>query len=198
MTTPTPDEPRRGRPRDPDADQRILDAAVRLLLDRGAQAMTVDAVAELAGVGKATVYRRWPSKDDLAFAAVEGLFTQEVRVPDTGSLLGDITDVYRDLLRLASGPDGDAFFRTAAVEAGRDNRIRDLYRISLANRLEVSNVIFDRAIDRGELDPDVDRQLFFDWPAGVLLLRILTGVPVPGVEEAGELARVTLYGFARR
>ncbi|PSL05873.1 TetR family transcriptional regulator [Haloactinopolyspora alba] len=192
------DEPRRGRPRDPDAGQRILDAAVQVLLERGAQAMTVDAVAERAGVGKATVYRRWASKDDLAYAAVAALFDQEVHVPDTGSLLGDITEVFRDLLQLTTRPDGAAFFRTAAVEAGRDSRIAELYRVTLANRLMTSNVIFDRAVERGELDPDVDRQMLFDWPAGILLLRILTATPLPRPEDAEEMARLTLYGFARR
>lgn len=196
-TPPTGGEPRRGRPRDPAADQRILAAAVRQLLDRGAQAMTVDAVAEAAGVGKATVYRRWASKDDLAYAAVAALLDQEVHVPDTGSLLGDMTEVYRDLLMLARRPDGEAFFRTAAAEAARDPRIAELYRVSLANRLKTSNIIFDRAVERGELAPDVDRQMFFDWPAGILMFRILVAVPLPHPDEAEKLARLTLYGFAR-
>lgn len=194
MTAPA--EPRRGRPRDPDADVRIREAAASLLLERGVDGMTVDAVAERAGVGKATVYRRWSSKDSLALAAVEALLGLEVRVPDTGSLLGDLTEVYEDLLRLAGDDEGRAFFRLAAAEAGRDPRVGELYRISLANRLEVSGVIFDRAIARGELASDVDRQLVFDWPAGVIIMRILTNVPVPGVDEAAALARATIHGFA--
>src|SRR5690606_20270020 len=156
--------------------------------------MTVDSVAEAAGVGKATVYRRWSSKDDLAYAAVAALLDQEVHVPDTGSLLGDMTEVYRDLLMLARRPDGEAFFRTAAAEAARDPRIAELYRVSLANRLKTSNIIFDRAVERGELAPDVDRQMFFDWPAGIMMFRILVAVPLPHPDEAEKLARLTLYG----
>lgn len=198
MTTPEnpAEEPRRGRPRDPEADHRIMGAAVRLLLERGADAMTVDDVAEAAGVGKATVYRRWATKDELAYAAVSELIDIEVLVPDTGSLLDDITEIYRALFEMANRPDGEAFFRAAAAEAARDPRIAELYRSSLANRLRTSNIIFDRAIARGELSPDVDRQMFFDWPAGIMMLRILTRAPMPHPDEAHELARLTLYGFA--
>ncbi|RIQ26081.1 TetR/AcrR family transcriptional regulator [Jiangella rhizosphaerae] len=193
-----PAEPRRGRPRDPEADRRIQEAAAGLLLERGIDGMTVDAVAERAGVGKATLYRRWASKDELALAAAEALFGLEVRVPDTGTLLGDLTEVYTDLLRLAGSAEGRAFFQRAATEAGRDPRIGELYRLSLAHRLAEVDAIFDRAIARGELPPDVDRQLMFDWPAGVIIMRILTGVPLPGVDEAATLARATIYGFGAR
>ncbi|SDU77346.1 TetR/AcrR family transcriptional regulator [Jiangella alkaliphila] len=191
-------EPRRGRPRDPEADRRIREAAAGLLLEHGIDGMTVDAVAERAGVGKATLYRRWASKDELALAAAEALFGLEVRVPDTGTLLGDLTEVYTDLLRLAGGAEGRAFFRLAATEAGRDPRVGELYRISLGNRLAEAGVIFDRAIARGELPPDVDRQLMFDWPAGVILMRVLTGIRLPSVDEAAALARATVYGFGAR
>ncbi|PZF83251.1 TetR/AcrR family transcriptional regulator [Jiangella anatolica] len=192
------DEPRRGRPRDPEADRRIREAAAGLLLERGVDGMTVDAVAERAGVGKATLYRRWASKDELALAAAETLFALEVRVPDTGTLLGDLTEVYTDILRLAGSDDGRAFFRLAATEAGRDPRVGELYRASLATRLAESGAVFDRAIDRGELPPDADRQLMFDWFAGVIVLRILTNVALPRPEDAETLARTTIYGFGAR
>ncbi|WP_116948214.1 TetR/AcrR family transcriptional regulator [Jiangella endophytica] len=191
-------EPRRGRPRDPEADRRIREAAAGLLLERGIDGMTVDAVAERAGVGKATLYRRWSGKDELVLAAAEALFALEVRVPDTGTLLGDLTEVYTDLLRLAGSDEGRAFFRLAATEAGRDPRMGELYRISLAGRLAEVSEIFDRAIGRGELPPDVDRQLMFDWPAGVIVMRILTDMPLPGVDEAAAMAHATVHGFGAR
>lgn len=191
------EEPRRGRPRDPAADDRIRQAAAQLLLEHGVDGTTVDAVAERAGVGKATVYRRWASKDDLALAAIETLLLREVQVPDTGSLRGDLTQVYRDLLTLASGAEGHAFFRLAAAEAVRDPRIAALYRESLGRRLELCAPIFDRAVERGELDAGADRQLMFDWPAGVIVLRVLIGSPLPNLEDAATLAEATLRGFAR-
>src|SRR5688572_25806119 len=67
----------RGRPRDPETDAKITRAASELLLLRGFDKTTVDEVAARAGVGKATVYRRWPSKEDLAFAAMQSLYSDE-------------------------------------------------------------------------------------------------------------------------
>ena len=69
---------KRGRPRDPEADDRILAAASALILLRGFDSMTVDEVAARAGVGKATVYRRWAAKEDLAVAAMEQLYRDEM------------------------------------------------------------------------------------------------------------------------
>ena len=71
---------KRGRPRDPEADGRILAAASSLILLRGFDSMTVDEVATNAGVGKATVYRRWARKEDLAVAAMEQLYRDEMPV----------------------------------------------------------------------------------------------------------------------
>lgn len=189
--------PRRGRPRDPGVDTRIRDAAVRLLRERGVDGMTIDAVAERAAVSKATVYRRWTSKDDLAMDALEALLDDEVRVPDTGSLLGDLTELYEDLLRLAADGDG-GFYRVAAAEAARDQRIAELYRRSLARRHRACDVMFDRAVGRGELAPDADRQLIADWPAGLILMRVLTNMPLPAIEDAAALAYATLHGLTQR
>ena len=79
-----------GRPRDPETEQRILDAALRLLAEEGYSRMSLDGVAAEAGVSKPTIYRRWSSKADLATAALRGIQTAEPR-PDTGSTVGDLT-----------------------------------------------------------------------------------------------------------
>lgn len=189
-------EIRPGRPRDPGVDDRIRGAAAELLLERGMDGTTVDAVAERAGVGKASVYRRWSGKDELALAAFDALVEREVPQPDTGSFEADLTQIIADLLELASGPGGESFFRLAAAESARDPRIADIYRRSLASRLEHCAGTFDRAIERGELHPDVDRQTMFDWPLGLILVRVLIGSGPPAVSEANWLARATIEGMA--
>ena len=86
--------PRRpGRRRDDSKDDVILEAARELIAERGYEGMTMDAVAERAGTGKATVYRRWPSKVELTVDAVicgRQIVLTVDDVPDTGSLRGDL------------------------------------------------------------------------------------------------------------
>jgi AcrR family transcriptional regulator len=66
-------EPRRGRPRSSEADRAIVDAALELLVEEGINALSMEAVAARAGVGKATIYRRWPGKDALVRDALTSL-----------------------------------------------------------------------------------------------------------------------------
>src|SRR5690348_3843840 len=87
----TTDSVRRGpgRPRSPQADHAILDATISLLSEGGYDALTMEKVAARAGVGKATVYRRWGSKVDLAVDALRASIA-EVEVPSCGSLRDDL------------------------------------------------------------------------------------------------------------
>ena len=80
----------RGRPRSQEADRAILTAAVELLAERGLAAMSIEEVAARAGVGKTTIYRRWPSKGLLALDAFVASFREEQPLPDTGTLRGDL------------------------------------------------------------------------------------------------------------
>ena len=79
-----------GRPRDERADRAILSATLVLLAMDGVHDLRVDDVAGRAGVGKATIYRRYRSKDELVTAAIAGLVS-EITVPDTGQTRGAIS-----------------------------------------------------------------------------------------------------------
>ena len=82
----------RGRPRSEPARQAILAAATDLLLTRGVSAVSMDAIAERAGVSKATIYRWWPTKETLALDALyDQLSEPSAEPPDTGILAGDLT-----------------------------------------------------------------------------------------------------------
>jgi AcrR family transcriptional regulator len=189
---------RRGRPRDPDAAGRIKAAAADLLLERGYERMTVDDVAERAGVGKATVYRRWPSKDELAYDALAALLDVEVPTPDTGSMAGDLTQVYADLITFLGTPRGLNFLRLAASESGRDERIGALYRQAVERRIEMSMPSFQRAIERGEVRADADLSAVCEAVLGVLVLRALIGSPLPTIEDIPRMVALTLDGIRGR
>jgi AcrR family transcriptional regulator len=184
----------RGRPRDPETDERITTAAARLLLQRGFDRTTVDDVAALAGVGKATVYRRWPSKEDLAVAAMESLYSAEMPEPDTGSIRTDLVASYRSALAFVNTPGGAAFLRTGIAESVRDDRIAALHRTSTERREEHSRITFQRAIERGEVRPDIDVDAAVQWLGGLLALRAITHRPMPPVEDAEKLVEFTLRG----
>src|SRR5689334_25316251 len=126
--------PRRGRPRDPEAEPRIRRYAVQLLLERGFDGMTVDDVADAAGVGKATIYRRWASKEELANDAMADLFDFEIPDADTGSIEGDLRKVYRDALTFVNSAEGVALVRLAVTEMNRDEQFAVFYRKCLGRR----------------------------------------------------------------
>lgn len=193
LRTNSQERPRRGRPRDPDAAPRIRQIAIQLLLERGYDRMTVDDVAEAAGVGKATIYRRWPSKEQLANDAMAELFDIEVPDADTGSIAGDLRQVYRNALTFVDGEQGVALIRLAVTEANRDEQIAGLYRSFLDRRIALTQDALDRARRRGEpIHPAADPTMMVQWLAGVLVVRSITGEPMPSPKDADHLADMTL------
>lgn len=189
---------RRGRPRDPEAAHRIKAAAADLLLERGFERVTVDDVAERARVGKATVYRRWPSKDDLVYDALADLLDVEVPAPDTGSITGDLTRMYADLIDFLGTPRGVRFLRLAATESGRDPRIGALYRQAIAQRIDLTRKCFEGAIERGEIRPDTDIAAVAERVLGLFVLRALVGSPMPTEADIPAMVGLTLDGIRAR
>jgi len=185
---------RRGRPRDPSTDEHIVAAAAELMLSRGFDKMTVDDVATRAGVGKATVYRRWPSKDDLAVAAMEQVYGVEVPEPDTGSVEGDLRQCYRDVLGSVSSTRGRDLLRASITESLRDDRIAELYRDASQRREALTRRTLERAIDRGEVRRDADLDVLAQWLSGLLAFRVVTQRPLPTVEDVDTLVELTLRG----
>lgn len=188
----------RGRPRDPETDERITTAAAELLLQRGFDRTTVDDVAARAGVGKATVYRRWPSKEDLAVAAMETLYNVEMPEPDTGDIRRDLTESYRSVLAFVNTRDGAAFLRTSIAESVRDDRIAALHRESTERREDASRVTLERAIKRGQVRADIDIDSAIQWLGGLLAIRAITHRPMPSVDDADVLVEFTLRGIEIR
>ncbi|GAB2668718.1 TetR/AcrR family transcriptional regulator [Kribbella swartbergensis] len=185
--------PRRGRPRDPDAEPRIRRYTVQLLLERGFDGMTVDDVAEAAGVGKATIYRRWASKEQLANDALADLFDIEIPDADTGSIEGDLRQVYTDALAFVNSKEGLALVRLAVSEANRDERSAAIYREFLNRRIQLTQAALDRARARGEpIRSNVDPVLMVHWLAGVFVIRALTGEPMPTPEDGDRLLQFTM------
>ena len=169
------------------------------MLLRGYDRTTVDDVAARAGVGKATVYRRWPSKEDLAVAAMETLYSAEMPEPDTGSVESDLAASYRSVLAFVNTPEGEAFLRTSIAESVRDDRIAALYRSSTERREEQTPAPPSSAPSRAARSGRTSTSTAaVQWLGGLLALRAITNRPMPKVEDADALVEFTLRGVLKR
>jgi AcrR family transcriptional regulator len=171
MVTGTSDAARRrGRPRSAAADDAILAAARSLLETGGYEAVTMEAVAARAGVGKTTVYRRYGNRAELVADAVMGVLAAVVPVVDRGSLRADLAVVLAGLTGPASPRTADVMLRLATESLG-DERTRTILNDRLlTHRRTVVAAILDRARARGELTRPVDPETVIDLVGGALLL----------------------------
>lgn len=159
--------PRRGRPRDPGVDEAVLAAALELLAEAGFARLTMEQVAARAGVGKASLYLRWPNKVALVAEAIQRRSGVVPDVPDTGTLPGDMRAFLRALLRTF----GTASRAMAAVvgEVNNHPELRKSWRHSLAAALtDCVREIVERAVARGELPATTDLDLLSMLPVTVL------------------------------
>jgi len=167
----------RGRPRSEKAHKAILDAAAELLLARGLSAVSMDAVAERAGVSKATIYRWWPTKETLA---LDALYTEWATVGpsprDTGSLRSDLLALLRPWARLTSSRPYGRVIAALITEAQTDPVFATEYRQRVVEpRRDQARAIFRRAIERGEIPPDTNIEVALDLLYGPLYHRLLHG-----------------------
>jgi len=187
----------RGRPRDAGLDARIRAAALDLVMERGAEGTTMDAVAERAGVGKASVYRRWAGKDDLVLDAVDRLVRTEIPIPDTGDLRTDLTQAVRDLLRFAATPIGGHLL-TLLTEGVRNPALARVQQQVWARQLALAAPPLARARARGDLHPDVTDETVLDFLIGPILSRRVTDRPIPPEKDAEAIVDLLLRGLAPR
>jgi AcrR family transcriptional regulator len=158
---------RRGRPRDPELDEVILDAAVDLLGEVGYARLTMDLIARRAGVSKASLYLRWPSKIPLVAQAVRHRTGIVPEIPNTGSLPGDMRAFLQALLSAKRG--GERAVSAISGEVNSNPELREAWRRGLAGTLVASiQTIVARAVDRGEIAATSDVELLSVLPLAVL------------------------------
>ncbi len=168
----SPETPRRGRPRSVEADQAILAATLDLASEVGITGMSMDDVAHRAGVSKATIYRRWCSKESLVLDALRSAALPFDDV-DSGALQSDLDLYVGELIRrFGNGPMNDVLPHLIEVSC-HDDTIRS----SLDDYIRVRRVplrtILTRAIERGELSPDTDIDVTIDTLIGAFVYRRL-------------------------
>jgi AcrR family transcriptional regulator len=168
--------PQRGRPRSLEADRAILTAAAELLAARGLGGMSIEEVAARAGVGKATIYRRWPSKGLLALDAFVVSFRAEQPLPDTGSLRGDLLSALRLWVRAVTSTPVGRLLASLIAEAQHDPELHAAWRDRVLEPLRTQHrIMLERAVARGEISPSVDKEVVLDLFFGAAQHRLLLG-----------------------
>jgi AcrR family transcriptional regulator len=172
----TPTAPQRGRPRSEKARQAILHAAAELLVDHGLDAVSMDTVAERAGVSKATIYRWWPTKETLALDALHHEWSGEIDDPDTGTLSGDLLALLHPWARLVVSRPYARIIAALLTKAHSDPVFAADYLAHLITpRRDRARPAFDRALERGEIGPDAPVEVALDLVYGALYHRLLHG-----------------------
>ena len=176
---------RPGRPRSVEADRAIIVATIRMLAEHGFDGLTMEGVASEAGVGKATLYRRWPSKADLVLDAIRSMKPM-VDLPDHGDVRSDLVDLVTAALSWGEHGESTEVLSALMSEMRRNSELAVVYREQfLAPRRADSLTLIQRGIDRGELRPDVDLELVLDMLVGAIVYRtVISGGELnPAVAE---------------
>ena len=198
MTTAADARERGGRPRNPELDRAILDAAAQLLAEEGYERMSIESVAHRAGVGKPTIYRRWSSKQAMVIDALARL-NDGVEIPGEGSVRDRLTTFLERLWREAAKPHSDRMPVLSHLmgEIHRSPELREAVRSTfVAERRRRVQALLREGIENGEIDPSVDVGVVTDMALSPLVARklLMGGKISPG--EARSIVDVLFDGCA--
>lgn len=158
--------------RSPRTEAAILEATVALLAEQGVGGLTIDGVAARAGVGKATIYRHWSSKNALVMESTASL-TRHPEPPDTGCVRDDLVIMLDGLRRSISTPPLAGLLVSLVDAAERDPELAELHTSFATERRSKLLSVLQRGVDRGQLPPDLDCDLAADLLVGPLFYRRL-------------------------
>ena len=186
----------RGRPRRAAARGAIIDATLRLLAERGFQGTTIDAIAAEAGVGRNTIYRRWPTKEELIADALREI-TAEVDIGDEDDVYRVLLTWIRDYARVLADPVFGRILPGVLGELQRNPAFARVYADRVVHpRREALVDLLSEALDRGALRPGANVEQIADLLAGPPFLRLLPlGLPPVTDHYAEELLETIWRGI---
>jgi AcrR family transcriptional regulator len=189
---------RPGRPRDPSLDVALRRVTLDLLADAGYAALTMEAVAARAGVGKATLYRRWASKEQLVVDALATL-AEPVELDEDAPARDQLVALLDGLRRRASSLAGRIFPRLIG-EAVENPELMERYRVQvLQPRRECFRAVMRQAVQEGLVRPDVDLDHAIDLLIGPVAYRnVLRTDPPVGPDFPARVVDDVLRGLAPR
>lgn len=166
----------RGRPRSESAQRAILEAFRDLLLEDGFARLRLEHVAARAGASKATIYRRWRSKEELAIELLHELAAPFLAIPDSGDTRAELVKVTQSCIGRLTESDFGPVVRAMLCEIAANPTVGDRFRavVVQARRDEVQRVI-ERGIARGDLPPSMDPEIATELLIGPIYFRLVFG-----------------------
>ena len=165
----------RGRPRSEEHRHAVLKAAMELMQEDDLRRASIDRIAQRSEVSKATIYKWWPNRTAVAIDAFLNQMMADAAVPDTGSAAEDFRLTLRGIMRFLSSQLG-AIYAQLVGESQFYPTERERIRTHQVNvRRAAVTKIWERAVARGELDPNVDPEIALDLIFGPAMYRRATG-----------------------
>ena len=188
----------RGRPRSDRVHRAILDATRELLIEDGFAALRLEHVAARAGVGKATIYRRWASKEALALELLMELAAPHIAVHETGDTRDELLAAVTNAMRALTDTPFRPVIRALLSQIAINPALGDPFRLSVvqARREEVARVIA-RGVRRGDLRADVDVEIATELLVGPVYFRLMFGGELTQA-FAERVVDALLRGYAAR
>ena len=159
--------------------EAVFAAALQELVARPYGEITVEALAERAGVHKTTIYRRWGSPAAVISRALERAAAAEIGVPDAGSLAADLTALATSVAEVIGSPTGGAVLRALVAEGPKNAGLRSVAEQFWRQRRSAIAAVVQRAVDRGELLPGTDADLLMRSTVAPLYFAVLVEGTAP-------------------
>jgi AcrR family transcriptional regulator len=168
-----------GRPRDQGRDEAIHRAALEVLSEVGFDRTTVEAIANRAQVGKATIYRRYKNKEEILMSAMRQHVACTIPRIDTGNLRDDLIQLISEHVKVLKGPEGELMMSLLSI-AHRDPELGKLLNQNSPIETDrVSAEVFARAIERGEISKRANIPFLDEVVPSIITNRIfITNQPV--------------------
>jgi AcrR family transcriptional regulator len=186
--------PKPGRPRDPRLDDAILEAGLAVFLESGYGSASLTEIARRAGIGTPAIYRRWPTKTDLAIAIIEHVNEPEP-IPDTGSIRDDLVAFMALRLRTWTQPLFRKLLFPTLMQGTAEGSIASEIGTRFQEYRKALEARIGRSIEAGELRPDTNPGRLIDLLMGTITMPVLFFQEVPAPDKAGEIVDQVLAGF---
>lgn len=184
------------RRRNQHSHQAILKAAAELLEEKGYGDICIEAIANRAGVGKQTIYRWWSCKAAVIMEAYSEKATQNIPIPDTGSVKLDLCQILRQLFAMLTTTTTGTAVTGLIAEAQMDASLAEAFREQfIKGRRAVTQKVLERGITRGELRPDLNLELVIDAIYGPIWYRLLLKHATLDDAFAEELVNFLIVGI---